>query len=132
MSTRRVSDDGLPVLTWVGDDELVERAVMDAQLAILTHPVAAQATYRALVAEGRAAATTPEGRARRDRLARSPLLARVRAVWEPSTFNLLEADTDSPLPSSYVEALVMALDAPDLDALLSALAGGPARARHGE
>lgn len=114
-------DDGLPTLTWGGPDATVERMVREAQLLLLAEPVAFQKVYAALVEEGRAVAATPEGRERRDRLARSPLVARIRAVWEPATFNALEAAPDRPLPSSYVDALTLALDLPRLETLLVGL-----------
>lgn len=122
-----MNDDDLPTLVWTGPDGELERLVREAQLAVLAEPEVAQRVYRALVAEGRAAAATPEGAARREQLRRSPLLARIRAVWEPATLNLLADTPDRALPSGYVDALVMSLDLPRLEAMLAAL--GPAGGR---
>lgn len=124
-------DDDLPTLTWGGPEQLVERLVREAQLIVLTEPVLCQKLYSALAAEGRAYAATAEGKDRRERLARSPLLARVRALWEPATFNLLEEDPGRPLPSAYVDALTVAVDLPQLESLLALLATRSPGGSHG-
>lgn len=114
--------DDLPVLTWGGKADVIERFVRELQMLVLAHPVVAQRSYAALVAEGRAAATTEAGSRRRAALMRSPLLARVRELWEPGTFNLLEAEPLGPLPSFYLDVLTMTLDLDDAEQLLAALA----------
>jgi hypothetical protein len=101
-------------------DEL-ERVLEAAQLAVLRHPVAAQAIFAALVAEGRRYAATAEGAARRERLARSGLLERVREAWEIGTFNMLE-DSPSVLPSAYVDTVMLAAEGGSLIGLLARLA----------
>ena len=116
--------DGLPVLTWSGDADRLDRLVRELQMLVLAHPVVAQRLYVALVAQGRAAAATEVGRERRAALAGSPLLARLRALWEPGTFNLLEAEPTGPLPSFYLDVLAMTLDLEDAERLLANLAAG--------
>jgi hypothetical protein len=100
-----------------------------AEIFLLRHPVAVQAIFSALVAEGRRFAATPEGAAWRDELAASPLLREARRVWEASAFSMLEEDPDVTLPSTYAEVLHQALRAPDVEPLLRRLLrfdqGGP-------
>lgn len=93
------------------DDRAVE-ILQEAQLAMLRHPAAAQAAFRALIAEGRRFAATAEGRRWKARLARSELVRRGRAMWESSAFGMLEENGNSPLPSAFLDALVQALASP--------------------
>lgn len=76
--------------------------------ALLRHPVAAQALFAALVAEGRAFAVTPEGADLRRRLERSDLVLRSRAVWEVVTGGAFVEDPDIVMPSTIVEAIAKA------------------------
>ena len=91
------------------------------QRVVLHHPIAAQAAFSALVAEGREFAATPEGAAWARRLAGSELLRRGRRVWEAASLNLLDPDGGATLPSSYLEALLSAVDHPDVEGLLRRL-----------
>lgn len=102
------------------------------QRALLTHPVACQAAFSALVAEGRRFAETAEGRAWRDRLVDSALLREVRLVFDLSTLGLLEEDAGAAPPASYLDALFMIAASGDADALLNQVfwSGGEDRA-HG-
>ncbi|TMQ08111.1 MAG: hypothetical protein E6J91_33995 [Deltaproteobacteria bacterium] len=90
-------------------DELVDRAIRQLTRAIVKHPIAAQAAYRALVREGRAFAATDEGRRVRDQLAGSELVARLRTAWQLVTLGML-ADDAAPgaIPSVVIEGLVQA------------------------
>lgn len=92
-----------------GGDERVDRAIRALTRAIVKHPIAAQAAYRALVREGRAFAETAEGRRLRDQLAGSELVARLRTTWQLVTLGAL-ADDAAPgaIPSVVIEALVQA------------------------
>lgn len=116
--------DDLPVLTWAGQADQLDRFVRELQMLVLAHPVVAQRIYVALVAQGRAAAASELGRERRAALARSPLLARLRGLWEPGTFNLLEAEPSGPLPSFYLDVLAMTLDLEDAERMLAAVSAG--------
>ena len=107
-----------------GDDELV-RILREGQFLILRHPVAAQAALRALVAEGRRFAETAAGRRWKDRLARSELIRRGRMIWQGSVLNMLEENSDTPLPSAFLDALLAAAASEDLPALLSQLLIAP-------
>ena len=102
----------------------------EAQYALLKHPVAAQAAFSALVAEGRQFAETPEGRAWSERLAGSQLMRQGRMVWEVATLKILEEASPRLLPSAYLEALVKASGSHELEGLLTRLfldGGGDAR-----
>lgn len=96
-----------------------------AQLAVLVlrHPVAAQAAFAALVAEGRRFAQTDEGRRWRDALADSELVRRGRALWEGSVLNLLEDDREAMLPSALVDAIARAASRGELGSFVGELLG---------
>ena len=115
--------DDAPILAFKAaepEDEVTQRLRAGQQL-LLAHPAAAQALFRGLVREGRAHATTPEGAALRERVARSELLRRGRVIWEGVTLNILEEDGDGALPSSLVEAFMAAAQHPDAETLLAGL-----------
>jgi hypothetical protein len=92
-----------------------------AQILLLRYPIAAQAAFAALVAEGRRFAETPEGAAWRDALASSDLLRSGRRVWDAVSFNMLEDNPGTIIPSAYLEALLRAAKTADIDSLLQAL-----------
>ena len=86
------------------DDELA--SVVDAvNRLVLEHPVAAQAAFAALVAEGRRFAATPEGRAWKDRLLGSRLVREGTLLWEGTGLTFLAEDDDRPLPSSFLDGM---------------------------
>jgi hypothetical protein len=97
------------------------RALRAAQLLLLKYPVAGQAAFSALIAEGRRFAETPEGHRWERRLARSSLLHRARLVWEITTLWMLEEDPPHRLPSAYLDALFMAASSEELEPLLDRL-----------
>ncbi len=101
-------DDGLPELHLADAEAELEALLGDAQAAVLTHPVAAQAIFTALAAEGRRVSTTPEGQALRGRLAQSALARRWREAWEVGTLNALHSDTEGPYPADFGDLLFAA------------------------
>lgn len=117
------ADGRVPVID-LGDpeDELFE-ALGSAQTAMARYPIAAQALFSALVAEGRRYAKTPEGAALQARLAGSDLIRRGRVLWEVGTLNVLEEHPEGVLPSKVVDALVQASATPDLERMLARLFG---------
>lgn len=112
-------EEGLPTLQITAVEDDLSDIILRAQALVLTHPVAAQAAWSALVAEGRRAAQSPEGAALRRKLATAPILPRLRELLELGTLNALEADPTGPLPSDFLELLfsVMAEGRPLLDRL---------------
>jgi hypothetical protein len=104
------------------DDEILA-ALRRIQVLVIQHPIAAQAAFAALVAEGRRVARTPEGRAWAQRLERSALLDHLRPVWKMVTLASLEEDAADVLPSAYLDGLFLAA-ARDKDRILETLSGG--------
>jgi hypothetical protein len=104
------------------DKEIV--AILDsAQIALLKHPVAAQAAFAALVAEGRLFAETDSGRQWLEVLKSSELMRKLRWIWETTSLNMLEEDVNTIVPSTYLEALLRAAGTPDMEILLSRIKG---------
>ncbi|HZR80795.1 MAG TPA: hypothetical protein VFD92_06840 [Candidatus Binatia bacterium] len=106
--------------------DALERFFAQLAVVVLRHPVAAQAAFCALVAEGRRFSQTEEGRRWRDALACSELVRRGRALWEGSVLNLLVDDPDALLPSGLVDAIAHAASRGDLGDLLGELLGAGA------
>jgi hypothetical protein len=105
-----------------GEERDALRTVIETlQLTVLKHPVASQAAYRALVAEGRRFATTPEGRAWRERLECSPEVARLRSVWEVGTFNALTTTDTAALPAPLIDLIAQLASRTDLERATVAL-----------
>ena len=105
------------------EDELF-RLLRAGHLLLLKHPVAAQAAFRALVAEGRRFAATPEGQRWKTRLAGSELVRRGHVLWEGSALDMLEERSDSMLPSTLIDAIAGAIGSEDLSALLGRVLAG--------
>jgi hypothetical protein len=101
------------------------------QRLMLKHPVAAQAAFTALVAEGRRFAATPEGAAWKATLAGSELVRNGRQLFGALSLELLEEDSSTVVPSAYLEALFQAARSPELEALLCQLQGLSSRGGHG-
>jgi hypothetical protein len=114
--------EGLPRFTLNPEDELF-RLLRRAQELLLTHPIAAQAIFRAFVAEGRAFALTPEGARWKAEIEGSELIRRGRVVWEVGTLNTLEDDAETIIPSKILDAVVKAAATSDLEPMLSRLFG---------
>jgi hypothetical protein len=102
-------------------DDALRGVLHAASLAVLKYPVAAQAAFAALVAEGRSFAETPEGRKWRDTLARSQLIHCGGALWAGSVLNTLEDHPGTLLPSTIVDAIAHVARRPDLTEFLQVL-----------
>ncbi|MBI4516896.1 MAG: hypothetical protein HY699_13885 [Deltaproteobacteria bacterium] len=99
-------------------DDPVIRVLRHAALLLVKHPVAAQAAFTALVAEGRRFAATPEGGRWKAALAHSELVRRGHALWEGSLLKTLEEGAETPIPTAILEAIIQAACHPDTTALL--------------
>jgi hypothetical protein len=90
--------------------------------AIATERPRVATLISALAADGRAFATTPEGRRWRELLERSDFLPRARLLWDALGLGGL-ADTapDGPLPSELVRVLADVAASPRLETLLATL-----------
>ncbi len=100
------------------DDDIIKR-LQAVQLLLLKYPIAGQALYAALIREGRAYAETDKGSKLKKQLENSPTVAKARTLFEGVTGGML-AETNSDLPSTFVEGFVEALDR-DLEVVLSEL-----------
>ena len=109
----------------------VEALLRRLQVLVLEYPLAAQAAFSALVAEGRRFASTPEGAAWKEALAGSELVRNGRPLWDALSLNLLEEDPATVVPSAYLEALFQAVRSPELEALARRLRGAAAGGPHG-
>ncbi|WP_163997978.1 hypothetical protein [Pyxidicoccus caerfyrddinensis] len=87
-----------------------------ARLLLLQHPVAAQAAFSALVAEGRRFAATPEGHSQATALAASPLIRHASELWGALGMDMLEEDPNTVLPSAWLDALLRRAESPNLAA----------------
>jgi hypothetical protein len=87
-------------------------ALRELQRAVIRHPLAAQAIFAALIAEGRAYATTDEGKAWRERLARSETTRRMLTTWEMASMGMLTEASGDFRPTALFEALARAAAAP--------------------
>jgi hypothetical protein len=104
----------------ISDAEMVE-ALGVLQKAIFKYPLAIQAAFGALVAEGRAFAETPEGAQWRDRLSRSKSLGRARMVWEVLSLSAFTERYEGLLPTVLADTLVRAIKTRHLEPTLSKL-----------
>jgi hypothetical protein len=96
------------------------------QRAVLNHPVAAQAAFAALVAEGRAFLQTEDGREWSRRLESSRLIEKGRALWEVTTLNVLEDDESTVVPSRILDVFVKLTHDHAIQEVLGRLYGGAA------
>lgn len=112
---------GLPVIGLDTPEDEAVAILRDLQAVVLTHPVAAQAAFRALAAEGRRFARTPEGARWHARLRDSELIDRARLVFETASLWMLEHDEGGVMPSAYVDALFTAAAHPGMEPLLDRL-----------
>jgi hypothetical protein len=97
----------------------VEGALSLLRGLVTRYPLAVQAAVQALAAEGRAFAQTAGGRAWRERLCRSPHVARLRVLWEGVTEQGFSVESDAVIPSVALERLLNVAMADDLEAVLS-------------
>jgi hypothetical protein len=117
---RRSDDDRLPTV-YLRSSEGALQVLRRLQAIVLKHPVAAKAAFGALIAEGRAFAQTPEGKAWQDKLAASELLHRARLLFDFPGLSMLERDSPEVLPSAYLDTIFMLGSSPKPDELLDPL-----------
>jgi hypothetical protein len=87
--------------------------------AIFKYPMAIQAAFGALVAEGRRYAQTEDGAILCDRLARAREMGRARLLWDVLSLSAFTEQSEGPLPSVFADTLVRALRSRHLEPLLS-------------
>lgn len=86
---------------------------------IFKYPLAIQAAFSALTAEGRRFARTPEGELWLRRLSEAHSMGRARMVWEVLSLSAFTEKHEQPLPGVFVENLVRVLRTRHLEPLLS-------------
>lgn len=117
----RVSQPDIPTVRLPKSEAHVE-IIRRLQGIALKHPVAANAIFSALVAEGEAFAMTPEGKVWKDRLARSELVHRARLLLDFPSFLMLERNESQIIPSAYLDTVFLLSSARKPDELLDSLA----------
>ena len=114
----RASSAG-PVVRLTEENDALETVLAAVRGALMRHPLAAQAAFATLAAEGRAYARTPEGNEALQRLARSELVSRLRLIWESLGMTAFSEHGEAALPSFFVDGIVRAASEQGLEALLS-------------
>ncbi len=87
----------------LSSDEIAD-LLRRARMVIFRHPLASQAAFSALVAEGRAYAETEAGATLKRELSASPSARRLRTVWDIATMNALREKPDALMPTAVIEA----------------------------
>jgi hypothetical protein len=110
-----------PRLVFGDDPDDLGEILGQLQSIVVRYPIAAQAAFRALVAEGRAFAETEEGRELARSLADSRLVRRGRIAWDVVTARAFDDDPDVIVPSVFLDALARSAAVDALEPLLSRL-----------
>lgn len=108
-----------PSLVFREPEDELHRQLRQLQYLILRYPVASQALFAALVAEGRQYAATDEGARWAAALTRSPAIERARVVWDVSTLRMLEDDPNTIVPSALLDGFIRAVGVEELEPFLS-------------
>jgi hypothetical protein len=116
--------EDIPTLVIEDSPDEATGLLLEVRRAMWRHPGAAQALFRALVAEGRRFAETEEGAAVAARLAASETIDSVRVVWDLVTSRALEDDPRAILPSVVLEAFVKSATDRTLEDLIAMLSSG--------
>ncbi len=115
------AQESAPTIALHDIDATTLRILQSVQRLLLQHPIAFQAAYSALIAEGRQFEKTSEGQALKARLERSPLVQQLRYVFDLTTFSLLEREEPETLPSAYIDTLFMLASSHRSDDILDRL-----------
>lgn len=106
------------------DDAELEGLLRQLRAILFRHPIAAQAAFAALVAEGRRFAQGPEGKRLLEGLSHSPSMAQARMLWEVTSMNAFEEDAGTVLPGVLVDQLVTHMRSRVLEPILARVFGG--------
>ena len=104
-------------------DEEVARLLTRLQRLLVKYPVAAQAAFSALVAEGRAFARTEEGAKYDAKLRTSRALSRSWLILERVSSRMLVDRDRVVLPSTYIDAIFQGAELQNLSPLFARLFG---------
>jgi hypothetical protein len=92
--------------------------------ALFRHPIAVQAAFSSLVAEGKRYARTPEGAAWRAQLMGARETANAQLLWEILSTRSFTEQADGVLPSTLVDALSRAIRFRQVEPLLARILEG--------
>jgi len=110
----------MPVVRFASSADPDATQTLEAvQQALMRHPIAAQAAFSWLATEGRRFAQTPAGAAWKERLAASDVIPQLRLIWESLGLTAFHESTSEILPTFFVEGLVSAASAENIEALLA-------------
>jgi hypothetical protein len=112
-------DDPSPRPT--GSEAELEGMLEVVRAAAFRHPIAVQAAFSALIAEGRRFAETPEGAGLLEELLHSPTVSRLRVAWEVLTMSAFVESAEGAIPSVFVETFLQKLRVTALEPLLARL-----------
>jgi hypothetical protein len=115
------SEDDAPASEATDANSELEGLLESVRAAVFRHPIAVQAAFAALVAEGRRYAETAEGTELLEGLLRSPSLSRLRVAWEVLTMSAFVEKPEGALPSVFVDTLMRNLKVTALEPLLARL-----------
>jgi hypothetical protein len=89
---------------------------------VLSQPAAGHAITSFLVAEGRRFATTDEGGRWLDTLRNAPEVERLRQIWEATTLNVFDDDTDAGgVPDAWVDLITDLASIGRVDRIVAAM-----------
>lgn len=97
----------------------LRRPLQAVHRGLFRYPMAAQAGFAALVAEGKSYARTPEGAAWRERLLLARETGKAQLLWEILSSRTFTEYSDGALPSTLVDALSRAIRVKHLEPLLA-------------
>jgi len=115
------SEAGIPTIELRSFDESTLRTLRSLQRALFKHPIAFQAAFSCLIAEGKLFEKTPEGQKLKTKLESSSLVQQLRYVFDLTTGSLLESEPSDILPSAYLDTLFMLAASNRSDGLLDRL-----------
>jgi hypothetical protein len=102
-------------------DEPLSELLLALSDVLLRHPIAVQAAFAALAAEGRRFAETPEGARCKEDLAASEVFDRVRLIWRSLGMHAFVERPTETLPSFFLDGAVRAAVLDRLEPLLSSI-----------
>jgi hypothetical protein len=103
------------------DSPEVDQTLRAIQELLMRFPMATQAAFSALVAEGRAYAQTEEGAELLQQLTHSKRANRARVVWEILTLSGITDQRTQAVPSLFLDKIARTLVVERLEPLLSRL-----------
>lgn len=101
------------------DDLELSRVLGAIHRVLFRYPLATQAAFTALVAEGRRYAKTPEGASWQKRLLAARETGSAQLLWELLSSRTFTERADGALPSTLLEALSRAIRVKALEPLLA-------------